>query len=533
MTGPAGFFLNRVLARRYRTLCGALARPMEAQRATLQRLVSRAAGTEWGRRHRLGELRQGDDLIASFRERVPLTTHADLEPAISRMRQGEADVLWPGVIRTFAVSSGTTGSRKQMPMSDEMLGHMGRFGAAIPAARAARTGSAGFAAGMVISLVGAVQTEPADPRVRFGELSGLLADHWARSHPWLRRLAARRRVPDRLRRIGDLFEQLDAIAAVAVRRDVRMLAMAPSWALVFLERAMAQYNRLHHAHVGSVGEIWPHLGLLVSNAVPLRPYLASLRELIGLEAMAYQETYVASEAALAFQADAEDPAMTFHPDCGAFVEFVSLADLHRPRPVRHTLAEVRPGVSYVPYVSTCSGLWACEVGDIVQFDGRIPARLRLVGRTAEVLDSYGERLLGSDVRTAVRQAAAEAGLGVLAFHVVPRPARDGHPHHHEWLVEFPGGSPHTARLASALDDTLQEINADYRTSRRRRGLGPPVVIPLPPGLFYRSMRDIDPVVCAQAKVPVLSEQRELADRVLGLLAGRYAGSDPGRPDGRA
>src|SRR4029079_8882216 len=67
----------------------------EAQLEALRENCRTAARTEFGRAHRLGEVSSHED----FRARVPLRTYADFEPFLARMRRGERDVLWPGLLR--------------------------------------------------------------------------------------------------------------------------------------------------------------------------------------------------------------------------------------------------------------------------------------------------------------------------------------------------------------------------------------------------------------------------------------------------
>ena len=55
-----------------------------------------------------------------FKKNVPIVTYEDLQPYIRRMMSGESDVLWPGKVKWFAKSSGTTSDKsKYLPITDE------------------------------------------------------------------------------------------------------------------------------------------------------------------------------------------------------------------------------------------------------------------------------------------------------------------------------------------------------------------------------------------------------------------------------
>lgn len=88
------------------------------QRAVLEHLISTAKDTEYGRNHDFAGIKGYDDFMA----RVPVNTYEELKGDIDRMRQGEADILWPGRVKWYAKSSGTTNDKsKFIPVSNEGL----------------------------------------------------------------------------------------------------------------------------------------------------------------------------------------------------------------------------------------------------------------------------------------------------------------------------------------------------------------------------------------------------------------------------
>ncbi|NBW42654.1 MAG: hypothetical protein EBR29_02360, partial [Sphingobacteriia bacterium] len=83
--------------------------PHDVQNEVLQRLLAKAKTTEWGEQYGYANLQGPHD----FAEQVPLNTYEDLFPWIQRSMEGESSVLWPGEIRWFAKSSGTTNDRSK------------------------------------------------------------------------------------------------------------------------------------------------------------------------------------------------------------------------------------------------------------------------------------------------------------------------------------------------------------------------------------------------------------------------------------
>ena len=90
------------------------------QEQQLQYLLRKAEKTEWGRKYDYRSIRH----YTTFAERVPLNSYDHLKPLIERMMQGEPNLLWPGGVRWFAKSSGTTNDKsKFIPVTPEILHH--------------------------------------------------------------------------------------------------------------------------------------------------------------------------------------------------------------------------------------------------------------------------------------------------------------------------------------------------------------------------------------------------------------------------
>jgi hypothetical protein len=116
------------------------------QLAQLRRLLADASGTWFGKAHgfeKLATLPQAE-LLTAYRKAVPVADWYAYKDAIARMREGaEPDVLWPGLVRDFAQTSGTTAGDKFIPVSRAMLrsnylasldifANLARFGVSLP-----------------------------------------------------------------------------------------------------------------------------------------------------------------------------------------------------------------------------------------------------------------------------------------------------------------------------------------------------------------------------------------------------------------
>ena len=86
------------------------------QQEVLHYLVEYAKDTEYGRNHLFSTIQSYDDFV----QNVPVNTYEELKGDIDRMRHGEENILWPGQVKWYAKSSGTTNDKsKFIPVSPE------------------------------------------------------------------------------------------------------------------------------------------------------------------------------------------------------------------------------------------------------------------------------------------------------------------------------------------------------------------------------------------------------------------------------
>lgn len=97
---------------------------MQGQTETLLGILHDNQHTEYGKRY-------GFDRISSieeFRNQVPVTNYDDYEAYIDRMlEKGEHDLITAYPIRYYIISSGTTGTAKHIPMTEEGITNYERY----------------------------------------------------------------------------------------------------------------------------------------------------------------------------------------------------------------------------------------------------------------------------------------------------------------------------------------------------------------------------------------------------------------------
>ncbi|MFM9994344.1 MAG: GH3 auxin-responsive promoter family protein [Phycisphaerales bacterium] len=514
------------------------------QRRQLRSLLSRAANTEFGREHAFARLaRLSDaDILPAYRAAAPIRDWYAFKDRIARMREGaEPDVLWPGIVRDYAQTSGTTAGDKYIPVTREMLrsnyrasmdllSHAARFG--VPPRR--------IFGGRILFLGGSTDLATSDRGIRTGDLSGIVT-------PLIRWPITEVYSPGRdIALMSHWPAKIEAMARSCLDQDIRMVSGMPSWAIVLFERVIA-LAREKGRPARTLRDVWPNLSIFVHGGVKYAPFDPKVRTLwsgspTGDDLPARLELYPASEGFIAIQDRHRDPGLRLLTDIGNVLEFVPLESIDDAGAPAFAADEAEKGQRYVVVLSTCAGLWRYVLGDVVEFDtvpsrldgrgGDGPARVRIVGRHRHFINAFGENLIVEHVENAVAKAAAAAGLMVGEFTAAPVYPGEGRRAGLELAIEVeakavPSGSLRT--FTEEFDQALKAQNVDYTTKRTDSlGMAPPTVTPLPLGAFHRWLASKGKVG-GQHKCPRCANAREIIEAVIAASGVRSPGEGNGKP----
>lgn len=501
------------------------------QLSQLRSLLLAAQHTEFGKAHDFANVAAlpNAEILPAYRKAVPIADWYAYRDMIARMREGgEPNILWPGLVRDYAQTSGTTSGDKFIPVSREMLrsnflasldifGHLSRFGVSLP----------WLTTGKSLFLGGSTNLSTNAHGVRTGDLSGIVTPliKWPVSEIYLpgRDIALMSHWPDKI----------EAMAKRCLSEDVRMVSGMCSWALVLFERVM-QLAREQGKRAATIADVWPNFRVFVHGGVKYGPFDPRVRAAYsgssdGADIPTRLELYPASEGFLAIQDTKGDPGLRLLSDGGNFFEFVPLEDIDKPDAPAFACHEVAKGQKYVVVMSTCAGLWRYILGDVVEFDtipdkphslggggGDGPPRLRIVGRHRHFINAFGENLIVEHIENAVATASRAAGLNVGEFTAAPVYPKEGSRAGLELLVELENPRPTDAALATfrtAFDESLKAQNADYTTKRTSGvGMAEPTITPAPLGTFHRWLEQRGKLG-GQHKCPRCANERTILEAV--------------------
>ena len=328
----------------------------QLQREVLSHLIQTAKDTEYGRHHAFAAVHGYDDFI----KHVPVNTYEELKKDIDRMRHGETDILWPGRVKWYAKSSGTTNDKsKFIPVSPEGLQKIHYAGGRDSVAIYLRNNpkSAMFD-GKGLILGGSHAPNYNLPDSLVGDLSAILIEN-------INPLVNLVRVPKKQTALISDFEiKRERIAREAMNKNVTNISGVPSWMLSVLTCMMEITGKTH------LEEVWPNIEIFFHGGVAFTPYREQYKRLITSPNMHYMETYNASEGFFGIQDDPTDKSMLLMLDYGVFYEFIPLDSRKEEGEKKNEpipLWTVETGKNYAMVISTSCGLWRYEIGDTIQF----------------------------------------------------------------------------------------------------------------------------------------------------------------------
>ena len=474
----------------------------DIQRGVLDRLLRQAGETEWGKLHHYASIHSYE----AFAQQVPLNSYEELKGPIDRMRQGAANVLWPGRVRWYAKSSGTTADKsKFIPVSPQGLKDTHYAGGRDAVALYLRNyPKSRLFDGRALILGGSHAPNYNLPGSLVGDLSAILIEN---INPLVNVV---RTPPKSVALLSDFEEKRDRIARIAMEQRVTNLSGVPSWMMAVLNRMLEISGK------ESVDQVWPELEVFFHGGVAFTPYREQYRRLVRNPEMHYMETYNASEGFFGLQNDPADPAMLLMLDYGVFYEFIPLEELDKPQPQAVPLWAVEAGRNYALVISTSGGLWRYLIGDTVRFTETKPYKFVISGRTKSFINAFGEELIVDNAEKGLQEACRQTGAVVNEYTAAPVFMDSDGKCHHQWVIEFDKAPADLDAFAKILDETLQRVNSDYEAKRFKNiTLQQLQIVQARPGLFHDWLKSRGKLG-GQHKVPRLCNNREIIEQILAL-----------------
>ena len=504
--------------RHFNALCRA---PVQAQEDLLRQILETNADTEFGRRHSFGTIRG----FGEFQERIPLSAYEDLEPYITAEMNGRPNQLTKEPPVLFTTTSGTTGNRKYIPMTQEgkrakshltwlwLCGlyrdHPGVVGGRILSVVSPEVeGHAPSGVPIGAESGHAYRTMPGPVRSIYTAPYGVFAieDYEAKYYTLLR-LAAGQNIsciatvnPSTIVLLADRL----ADHGESIIRDVRDGSLSSEFSVpqelrdsLHLRPDPERARHLERAAAAGGGPLRPGLAWPELTAIgcwkggTVGAYLAKFDTYFPqrppVRDLGYYATELRGSVPLSDNGDAGTMAVGTN-----VLEFHPAAEDRAPEGRELLrLEQLEVGQRYFVYVTNASGLYRYEMNDIVEMAGHYGKTplIRFIQKGKGVVSFTGEKLYETQVIAAVDKALA-AMRGRYHFIAAVAELVDGTTPRLIFLVEFddPITDQDGSALVDRLDAALGEENDEYLTKRKSLRYGPPIIRVVRPGEFDKYRR---------------------------------------------
>jgi hypothetical protein len=433
--------------------------PKRAQLRVLKKLLRRARYTAFGQKNKFEQILLSRHPGKTFQQNVPTYNYNKIyNEWWYQTLDGKEDICWPGKIKYFALSSGTSESAsKYIPITNDLL--KGNKVIMIKQLLSLLTyqgiSLSSIGSGM-LTLGGSTDLQKG-PGYYAGDLSGITAK---KSPFWFQPFY---KPGKKIAKEKDWNKKLVDIVEKAPDWDIGFLAGVPAWIQMCLEMVIEKYK------VKNIHEIWPNLTFFVHGGVSFEPYKVGFEKLLG-KPITYVETYLASEGFLAWQYKQNAKGMRLSYNQHIFFEFVPFDENNFDadgemveNPEALMIHEVEEGKDYALLISTNAGAWRYLIGDTVRFVDKENAEIIITGRTKHFLSIVGEHLSVDNMNKAIHLVSEEFNLSIPEYGVRGENVDSLFGHH--WYVACNQEVDGVA-LAKAIDEKLIALNDDYAIERK-------------------------------------------------------------------
>jgi hypothetical protein len=458
--------------------------PFKLQKKQLKKLLKEAMFTQIGKKYKFEEVLESLSFLSlsskrefyqRYKTNVPIYSYNKIYKEFwHKCIDGEADVTWPGVVKYFALSSGTSeAATKHIPLTKSMIKAIRKTSLRQVLALRDYDLPAEIYTKGILMLGGSTHLNFNGTYFE-GDLSGIGASNLPF---WFQHFY---KPGKRISRYRDWNEKLEEIVKAAPTWDIGFIVGVPAWIQILLEMIIERYQ------LNNIHEIWPNLAVYTHGGVSFEPYKNGFSKLLG-KPIKYIETYLASEGFVAFQHGPESSGMRMILNNGIFYEFVPFNSDNfdsegeiKENAQTFMIDEVEEGKDYAILMSTCAGAWRYLIGDMVRFVDKKKAEIVITGRTKHYISLCGEHLSVDNMNKAIELVSAELNIDIKEFAVAGIPFQSMFAH--EWWI----GTDNTVDsklLKEKLDSCLKVLNDDYRVERIA-ALKDLIINVLPANTFY-------------------------------------------------
>jgi hypothetical protein len=486
--------------------------PQRQQIKILKRLLKKARFTQFGQQYQFDKILFSKHPEEKFKELVPIFDYNTIyQEWWHQTLKGKPDVCWPGKIKYYALSSGTSESAsKFIPITNDLL----RGNRMVMIKQLLSLRNYHDIPVKSISKGWLMIGGSTDLQKGSGYYSGDLSGISAKKVPFW--FAPFYKPGKKIAKTKDWNKKIEEVVKQAPHWDIGFIVGVPAWIQLCIEKIIERY------HLTNIHELWPNLGFYVHGGVSFEPYKKGFEKLLG-RPITYIETYLASEGFIAYQDRQYSNSMRLVTAEHLYLEFIPVGEKNfdndgnlRENPEVYLIGQVEENRDYAILLSTTAGAWRYLIGDTVQFTDKKRCEIIITGRIKHYLNLVGEHLSIDNMNKAVQAAAEKFNISIPEFTVAG--ISHGIFFAHQWYIAT-NDPVDSDMLQKKIDEKLKTLNDDYAVERTS-ALKAIYVKVLPESAFMKFLQ-AKGKVGGQHKFPRVLKGEILSDWQKFLVAEKY------------
>jgi hypothetical protein len=519
------WFIRKVLGkiaaipvrRRLRAFDEATLEPQAVQEALLRRLLEHHATTDFGRQHHFSQVKT----VADYRRQVPIAPYEYFEPYIRRLMKGETNALLADPrIHMFALTSGTTATRKFIPVTEQYLADYKR-GWNIWGLKAYRDHPE-VRFRPIVQFSSDWQEFTTEAGIPCGAVTGLTATMQMRIIRWLYC------IPACAAKVKDPAAKYYLALRLSLPRKVGMIIAANPSTLVNLAKAGNQHKEelLRDIHDGTLSvqydipdDVRAGVARRIRKKHPER--VQFLEEVVRRTGTLYPKDYWPKDCLIGNWTGGSVGAYLRHfptyygqtpvRDVGLiasegrmtipwgdatssgildittnYYEFVPEEEVNSPQPTVLGAHELQVGRNYYILLTTSYGLYRYHIYDVVRctgFHNQTPL-VEFLSKGSLFSNLTGEKVSEYHVSGAMTEVLRELNMALTTYSLAPC-WNDEQPYYGLFVERGDlNGLDVSMKLLAALDRRLGEVNIEYAAKRESKRLGPMRLAIIPTGAWH-------------------------------------------------
>ena len=422
---------------------------------TLMRVIRENENTEYGKKYGFREIRSYED----YARLVPFSEYSDYEPYIERMVCfGEKDLLTARDVVYFAHTSGSSGSPKMIPRTQEELdilfsdifervfglcekNCLERTGQGMPSCRGMNVMESRIGLtpkGVPHAAISETLNHPEDtPAVNVLPKDLIYpSGEFDRRHVKLLYALREKHLSFLMATFSPaLYDMIvylqlhwqELCEDIETGRIGKNVAVDPMLRRK-LEADMTpdparahEIREIMHAFEKDafIPKLWPDLKVVATvGSAAFSPFIDRLRQHLGPEIAVDHLGYVSSEATIAAERRENEPAYMLLPYSG-FYEFLPVDAEEAGMPLLMDQLEI--GKEYELIITNLSGFYRYRINDVVRVTGFHNECPMIVFsyRKNQLVNMYGEKLEDAVLQNVVNEVMAESGTTILEYSIYP------------------------------------------------------------------------------------------------------------------